>query len=282
MQTKRPAHFNTIYVQNMKTLLSLLLLVALPAFGQMSISKVDAAQATLGVKNIGPVPPETLVAHGLVDANGNVTVSGSVGGSQAILTPATTISFAPINGVMTFTDVPAQSQTINAVTANAVKGQTYRFVFTTSGTTSYTITFGTNFLSKGTLVTGTVTAITYSVLFVFDGINFDEVARSRDASALFALVDATPIALGTAEGLTVYTLTPAQGETINAAVVPKAGDKITLEVVTSGTSSFTLTFGTGFKSTGTLATGTSSAKIFTVNWISDGTNYVEQSRTAAQ
>jgi hypothetical protein len=52
-------------------------------------------------------------------------------------------------------------------------------------------------------------------------------------------------------------------------------------ILTNGTTSYTITFGTGFKPTGTLATGTSSARIFVVNFISDGTNLYEAGRTAA-
>jgi hypothetical protein len=52
-------------------------------------------------------------------------------------------------------------------------------------------------------------------------------------------------------------------------------------IVTSGTTSFTITFGSGFKTTGTLATGTVTARTFTINFVSDGTNMIEMSRTVA-
>ena len=78
----------------------------------------------------------------------------------------------------------------------------------------------------------------------------------------------------------VFTLTPAQHETINAASVI-SGQTISIVVTTSGSSSYTLTFGTSFKSTGTLATGVSSGKVFTVTFVSDGTNYNEVARTTA-
>lgn len=79
-----------------------------------------------------------------------------------------------------------------------------------------------------------------------------------------------------------FTLTPGEDETINATTVGAQGQRLFLQVVTSGTTSRTLTFGTNFKSVGTLATGTTTAKTFMVSFISDGTNYVEVSRTAAQ
>ena len=63
--------------------------------------------------------------------------------------------------------------------------------------------------------------------------------------------------------------------------VPPAGATRTLIFLTNGTTSRTITFGAGFKSTGTLATGITSARVFVVQWISDGTNLYEAGRTAA-
>ena len=78
----------------------------------------------------------------------------------------------------------------------------------------------------------------------------------------------------------VFSLTPTAGETLTAAVSP-AGSEATIIVTTSGTSTFTITFGTGFKSQGTLATGATSGKVFTLQFISDGTNLNEVGRTTA-
>jgi hypothetical protein len=95
-----------------------------------------------------------------------------------------------------------------------------------------------------------------------------------------ALTSAPTIALNSTLG-NFFTLTPAHTATINATTVGAQGQPLFLEIVTSGVDSFTLTFGTNFKSTGTLATGTTTAKTFMVQFLSDGTNYVEVSRTAA-
>jgi hypothetical protein len=48
----------------------------------------------------------------------------------------------------------------------------------TSGTTSYTITFGTGFKSTGTLATGTVTAQYFNITFVSDGSFLIETSRT--------------------------------------------------------------------------------------------------------
>lgn len=97
----------------------------------------------------------------------------------------------------------------------------------------------------------------------------------------------TPATLGSAATVTftpttaVTQHTPTQNETINFATPAPAGTELFLEVITSGASSFTLTFGSNTKSTGTLATGTTTGKYFVVAFVSDGTNWVETSRTTA-
>lgn len=107
-----------------------------------------------------------------------------------------------------------------------------------------------------------------------------------------------PVAHSRANGLPVYAAlandTLAQNYAVNSATkltvtanrtltttVPPAGCTASTIILTSGGSSFTITFGSGFKPTGTLATGTTSARVFIVNWISDGTNLYEAGRTAA-
>ena len=78
----------------------------------------------------------------------------------------------------------------------------------------------------------------------------------------------------------VAQLTPNSTRTLTS-VVPTAGQRRTLIILTSGTTNYTLTFGTGFKTTGTLATGTTSARRYIVEFISDGTQLIETSRTVA-
>jgi hypothetical protein len=78
----------------------------------------------------------------------------------------------------------------------------------------------------------------------------------------------------------VFTTAPTGDMTINAASA-LVGAKVSVVVTTPNTTSRTLTFGTNFKTTGTLSTGTASGKVFTVNFIGDGTNLNETSRTTA-
>ena len=70
-------------------------------------------------------------------------------------------------------------------------------------------------------------------------------------------------------------------DTTLTTTVPRRGSAAFVIVITSGTTSRTVTFGTGFKAVGTLATGTDAARRFVFQFISDGTNLLEVSRTAA-
>lgn len=78
----------------------------------------------------------------------------------------------------------------------------------------------------------------------------------------------------------VYQKTPNATQTYTA-TVPQAGEQRTMIILTSGATSYTITFGSGFKTTGTLATGTTTARRFVIEFISDGTNLIETSRTVA-
>lgn len=94
------------------------------------------------------------------------------------LAPSSTISATPGKAtVLTLT--PNQSATINLSTTALPDGHRFTLVVTTSGTSSYTLTFGTNFKTTGTLATGTVTAKTFSISFVYvAGIGAVETSRT--------------------------------------------------------------------------------------------------------
>lgn len=100
------------------------------------------------------------------------------------------------------------------------------------------------------------------------------------ADAISALSTGATISLDPTLG-GLFTLTPVQSCTINAATVPVKHQRIVVEVVTSGTTAYTITFGTHFKSAGTLSSGVTTAKTFLVVFEGDGTNFVEASRTTA-
>lgn len=119
------------------------------------------------------------------DVFNSTFVGGVVFGKPARFLAGTTTATTPLTpGASTtipalgtlFTEVPTQTQTF--VAPAQVSGKTIRFIFTTSGTTSYTLTFGTGFKSQGTLATGTVSGKVFALEFVSDGTNYNEVART--------------------------------------------------------------------------------------------------------
>lgn len=168
--------------------------VTLPAAGTNTATRVLAIQKTDSTSNTVTI-----------DGNGSETIDGSTtyvlrnryqtvflqagfgswhiigssdSGGIATLTAGATPSFAPFGTLTTYTLTPAEDETIAGVTTYARKGATYRLIVVTSGTTSRTLTFGSNFKSTGTLATGTVTAKTFVLTFTFDGTNFIECSRT--------------------------------------------------------------------------------------------------------
>jgi hypothetical protein len=68
--------------------------------------------------------------------------------------------------------------------------------------------------------------------------------------------------------------------TISTSSVPRKGYVLRLSLLADATGGNTITFGTGFKSTGTLGALTAN-KYYQVTFLSNGTNLLEVSRTAA-
>lgn len=106
--------------------------------------------------------------------------------------PVTSISSTPATtGTITvnpyfksgYTITPTGDCTFNATVASYVakgyRGGKCVFTITTSGTTSYTLTWGTNFRSQGALSTGTVSGKVFKVVFdCSDGNTWEEVSRT--------------------------------------------------------------------------------------------------------
>ena len=92
-----------------------------------------------------------------------------------VLGTAATQNLDPTLGSL-MTLIPTQNMTINALSVPA--GQELYLVVTTLGTTSYTLTFGTNFRTTGPLSTGVVSGKVFTLKLISDGVNFNEVART--------------------------------------------------------------------------------------------------------
>jgi hypothetical protein len=85
-----------------------------------------------------------------------------------------TISVTMNGSIKTIT--PSGDCTFNAT--GGVQGQRVSFVITTTGSTSRTLTFGTNFKTTGTLATGATTAKKFVINFIYDGTVWCETART--------------------------------------------------------------------------------------------------------
>jgi hypothetical protein len=106
------------------------------------------------------------------------------------------------------------------------------------------------------------------------------VAKVIGSGAAVALTPGATPAIDATLGK-IFTVTPGEAEaiTVSGGVV---GQEIILKVLTSGATSYNLTFGTGFgANAGALATGVTTAKVFVVRFVHDGTSFVEVGRTAA-
>lgn len=92
------------------------------------------------------------------------------------LTPSASITLNPTLADV-FTLVPNTTGNILTSSVNA-KGQRLNIIITTSGVSSFTITFTTNFKTTGTLATGTTSGKVFVISFVSDGVNYNEVSRT--------------------------------------------------------------------------------------------------------
>jgi hypothetical protein len=112
-----------------------------------------------------------------------------------------------------------------------------------------------------------------------DAVTTDQIASANTYDAA-TLSGGTTITQATDGNCRRIACTSSTAATINAATVPRAGYILRISFTTDGTGGNVITFGTNFKTTGTYTlTGTS--KYFQITFLSDGTNLLEISRTAA-
>lgn len=97
--------------------------------------------------------------------------------AKANAAPATTGTISVDTHCSAITITPTGDCTFNDA-RGGYDGQRLTFVVTTTGTTSRTLTFGTKFKSTGTLATGTVSGKTFTISFIYDGINWCETGRT--------------------------------------------------------------------------------------------------------
>lgn len=109
-----------------------------------------------------------------ISTGGNITGGAQIAGKYTALTAGTTAMALATNHVVSVTP----NATATYTTTVAPAGARATIIVNTSGTSSYTITFGTGFKTTGTLATGTVSAKTFVINFVSDGTTMIETGRT--------------------------------------------------------------------------------------------------------
>jgi hypothetical protein len=97
----------------------------------------------------------------------------------AALANGTTALALGTNTAVKLTATATATLTTTVPAAGAVR----HVIVLTSGTTSFTLTFGTGFKPTATLATGTVTARVFVLSFVSDGTNLYEASRTAAMAA---------------------------------------------------------------------------------------------------
>jgi hypothetical protein len=112
---------------------------------------------------------------GDVGIGGRLTMSGGnvVHRYAALSVGSTAMAFGSFDVVQV-----TPNATATYTTTVPPAGTRCTLIILTSGTTSYTITFGSGFRTTGTLVTGTVTARTFTISFVSNGSSVIETSRT--------------------------------------------------------------------------------------------------------
>ncbi len=241
----------------MKTKLTLLLL-ALASF----IATIAPAQTVGGIKNLTDnkagisynANAITVLANYTVTAKDHTILVNASGGAVTVTLPAVGDHRFPYL-VVSKIDSTANTVTIDGAGANTINGKT-------------------------TLVLRNQYAV---AILHADGVQWHWLNAPGGTTGTQVLTAATTINFTPDATTKLFTLTPNSNVTFTGVLTGAViNSTYHLEITTSGTSSYTMTFGTNFKSTGTLATGATSGKKFLLSFLYDGTQFIEQSRTAAQ
>jgi hypothetical protein len=251
--------------------------------GSARIIATTAATIPLTLTGSSGQTANLFVVQDTFAAANTIASISSTGAATFSAVTATTVTATTVN-VKTIVSTAASTSTV-PLTINLLSGQTANAI------TVNTVDYGNN----------TVTIDSAGNLALYGGIsapNAFVTAKGISAgtsgiasgSGIFyntlisSYNDLGTITVGQAIPFSTYNInrfTTATAFTITAAV-PPAGAYCSLIIVTSGTTTRTITFSTGFKTgTTTLATGTTSGKYFVLNYVSDGNNLIEMSRTAA-
>jgi len=140
-----------------------------------------------------------------------------------------------------------------------------------------TVTVGSNEIVTAMLASGN----TYAAPTLSGGTTITQATPLYETYSTVSFSGTISLTFTTSDGNTRrIACSSSTASTINAASVPRAGYILRISFTTDGTGGNVITFGTSFKTTGTYTlTGTN--KYFQITFLSDGTNLLEVSRTAA-
>ncbi len=122
-----------------------------------------------GSANITVTAAGSTLSDAVTFANGGIGACAATSATTGTMTVATTTNCVTVT--------PSGACTFNGSTGG-VAGQILVFMVTTSGSSSFVLTWGTNFHTAGTLATGVTTARFFAVTFMSDGTKWWEISRT--------------------------------------------------------------------------------------------------------
>lgn len=173
----------------------------------------------------------------LADMNLAISVTGAFAqsrggvGGGGIASATTGVMSTDLTNTSVFTITPTGDCTFN-LSGTEYTGQRTTYVITTSGTTSYKMTFGTNYKANGVLSTGTTSGAVITVEFVYDGTNMNEISRCYNSS--------TEV-ISTVSSFTNFTTTATYQQATSIALTPGDWDISTFGTFSTNSATLTTT-----------------------------------------
>jgi len=151
----------------------------------------------------------------------------------------------------------------------------------TVSTGGLTVSAGGANVTGGVTVADGLTVSTGGAAITAGGITLGVGTPINMAASTETFTGTIALTFGAAKGNTrLIPCSSNTASTISAATVPAAGYLLILRFTTDATGGNVITFSTNFKSTGTYTLSTAN-KYYSIVFVSDGTNLIELSRTAA-
>jgi len=139
-----------------------------------------------------------------------------------------------------------------------------------------TVTIGSNEVTTSMIASGN----TYTTPTLAGGTTITQATPLYETYSTVVFGTNITIAFSATDGNTRRIACTSNTAATITATAPRAGYVLRLSFTTDGTAGNVITFSTGFKATGTYTLSTAN-KYYSIMFVSDGTNLIELSRTAA-